>query len=389
MTEDGITIIDLQVAGDPKVTKTIKLDAPVSAYAGAAAEPDAEAGVPATDGGTDGDAAVPDDAQDAGADTAPRRDAEAGPATPPGPAKADVSITPTGRFAGVRRDGSRVVTVVDLTDGSRWSWTLSGPVTDLDLADTGDRAVAVVRSESRVAILPVPGIGSAAFDDVVIAGETIGSVVLAPKGSTALLYTNALPVNRLTVLQLAGAPRYDVVDLHAPVLSVVASPTAQHAIVIHNPLNGEAFKSAGAFSVVPLSSEHVAVIQPTDAQPMSVAIAPAGDKALVPVRDDQKRVYGVYLASMPSLVTERFHWRAHPWRPGSSVPTARRSSPKSTPKGGSRSSTPRAGWSAPSPVSSSARGWSSGRAMEVNDVDEHFALGQSIRVGPRYGCRLW
>jgi hypothetical protein len=313
VTEDGITIVDLQVAGDPRVTKTIKLDVPLATSAPAAVEADAEAGVAAPDSGIDGGSVV---AEDAGADVPPRRDAEAGPPTPPRPGRADVSITPSGRFAILRRENSPIVTVVDLGDGSRWSWTLSGPITDLDLADTGDRAVAVVRSESRVAILPVPGMESASFDDLVITGETIGSVVLAPKGSTALLYTNAVAVNRLTVLQLAGVPHYEVVDLHAPVLSVVPSPTAQHAIVVHNPLDGQAFKSAGAFSVVPLSSEHAAVIQPTDAPPLSVAISPGGDKAIVPVRDDQKGIYGVYLASMPSLVTERFPLASPPMSAG-------------------------------------------------------------------------
>jgi hypothetical protein len=205
----------------------------------------------------------------------------------------------------LRREFSPVVTVIDLVDASRWSWTLSGPVTDLDLADTGDRAVAVVRSVGRVAILPVPGMGSMP-NDVLIDGETVGSVVLAPKGDTALLYTNAAAVNRITVLRMTPPAHYDAIDLHAPVLSVFPSPTAQHAIVIHDPLKGVAFQSPGAFSVVPLSGEQAPVIQPTDAPPLSVAISPAGDRALVPVRNDKTNVYGVYLARMPSLVTTRY-----------------------------------------------------------------------------------
>jgi len=300
VTEDGITVVDLSTPADPKVLRTIKLDAPnpTASPADAGTESDAEAGVPPppTEAGAEGDAAGRSDA--AGVDAGP---------PPPGPVgKADVSITPSGQFAVLRREGSAVVTVINLADGSHWSWTLSGPVTDLDLADTGDRAVAVVRSASRVAVLPVPGMASAPFDDILIAGETVGSVVLAPKGDVALLYTNAVAVNRLTILQLSSTPRYDVVDLHAPLLSVFPSPTAGHAVVIHNSLKGQAFQSAGAFSLVPLSGEQTPVIQATDAPPLSVAISPAGDRALVPVRDDQKGIYGVYLARMPSLVTERF-----------------------------------------------------------------------------------
>jgi hypothetical protein len=298
VTEDGITVVDLSTPAEPKVARTIKLDL-------------ATPGV-TSDGGIASDAAADAQTPDGGAPEAGTMNA--GPVVPKG--KADVSITPNGQFAVLRREGSELVTVINLADATRWSWKLSGPVTDLDLSDTGDRAVAVVRSEGRAAILPVPGAASAPFDDVLISGETVGSVVLAPKGNTALLYTNAVAVNRLTVLDIAGAPKYEVIDLHAPVLSVFASPTAEHAIVVHNAASGKAFQSAGAFSVVPLSGEQAPVIQPTDAPPLSVAIAPAGDRALVSVRDDQKGIYGVYLARMPSLVIDRFPLASPPMSAG-------------------------------------------------------------------------
>lgn len=306
VTEDGISVIDLSAPADPKVTRTIKLDVGAPSEATDAA-PAIDSAAPAL-----ADAGSSDAASVEGGVDAPSSNG----ATPVSLGKADVSITPNGQFAVLRREGSELVTVINLADATRWSWKLSGPVTDLDLADTGDRAVAVVRSQSRAAVLPVPGAASAPFDDILIGGETVGSVVLAPKGETALLYTNATPVNRLTVLRLADAPKYDVIDLHAPVLSVFAAPNAEHAIVVHNSDNGKAFQSAGAFSVVPLSGEQAPVIQPTDAPPLSVAIAPAGDRALVPVRDDQKGIYGVYLARMPSLVIDRFPLASPPMSAG-------------------------------------------------------------------------
>src|SRR5262249_54796337 len=155
---------------DPNVLRTIKLDAPVPMADGGMGS-DGDAGSPPpSEGGPDdgGPAADAPDENEAATDThdagALDADATPPPAAPIGPA--DVSITPSGSFAVVRREGSAVVTVINLADGSRWSWTLSGSVTDLDLADTGDRAVAVVRSSSRVAVLPVPGAASAPFDDV-------------------------------------------------------------------------------------------------------------------------------------------------------------------------------------------------------------------------------
>jgi hypothetical protein len=356
VTEDGITVVDLSTARDPRVLRTLKLDAvgtTTAAVAAPAPQDDAatpDAGSPdaplddagssmdvadagSRDANDDGDAGAPIDAT---ADIAPpdgapldARDAgvdarDGGPGDgaisdarttdtsidsgtiPPQTGKADVSITPDGAFAIFRREGSSIVTVIDLADGSRWSWTLAGPVTDLDLADTGHRAVAVVRNEGRIAVLPVPGRGAGPFDDILISGETVGSVVIAPHGELALLYTNAVAINRITVLGLTTPPTYRAVALHAPVLSVFASPTAEHAIVVHNSFKGQAFMSPGAFSVMPLSGSQTPVIQATDAPVLSVAIAPAGDRAIIPVRDDANKKYGVYLARMPSLVVDRY-----------------------------------------------------------------------------------
>ena len=112
--------------------------------------------------------------------------------------KVDVSITPKGDYAVVRRQGSAVVTIIELATSSRASWTLAGPVTDLDLSDIGDRAVAVVRDQGVVAVLPVPGKGG--ITSLRVEGQTFGSVVIAPGGETAILYTNAVAVPQLTVL---------------------------------------------------------------------------------------------------------------------------------------------------------------------------------------------
>ncbi len=67
----------------------------------------------------------------------------------------DVAITPDGRFALVRRDGSRSVEIWALATGERRDLELSGPVTDLDLIADGSRAIAVVRS-----VVPAVGGGT-------------------------------------------------------------------------------------------------------------------------------------------------------------------------------------------------------------------------------------
>jgi hypothetical protein len=186
VTEDGITVVDLTDAAGPRVTKNVII----------------------TDDPTEN------------ADTR------------------DVSLTASGGLAIIRREGSAAIGIVDLATSARASVTLSGPVTDLDVTSDGKRAVAVVRNTSEVAILPLDGgiPPTAAITRVTITGEVVGSVVLAPGGGAALLYSNATTLERLTVLKLGATPSYRVVKLHAPVLSVFAAADAGNvvsAVVVH------------------------------------------------------------------------------------------------------------------------------------------------------------
>ena len=441
VTEDGITVVDLSMPRDPRVLRTLKLDAtgPLALHAAAeltqddASTPDGgapdgdddaggasdaaidaggatDAAIDVVDDGAAGDSSDPGDAGptadvvsdvisvdvpvfDAARDAGPRlrrtrrrrgrrsddrRPHRPTPARDTGPippqtGKADVSITPDGAFAIFRREGSAIVTVIDLADGSRWSWTLSGPVTDLDLADTGNRAVAVIRDQGRIAVLPVPGRGATSFDDILVAGETVGSVAIAPHGEQALLYTNAVALNRITVLALAAAPAYRAVPLHAPVLSVFPSPTAEHAIVVHNSFKGQAFQSPGAFSVMPLcgrpNTRH-----PADRRSRSVgrafpraATAPSSPFVTTSRRSTASTWRGCRRWS--SIATRS---RARPPRPASSDRRGTPSSPRSIPVAASASSTPPPSRYAPSPASSWERASSSGRRKtEVNDEPEH------------------
>ena len=176
VTEDGITVVDLTDAAGPRVTKNVII----------------------TDDPTEN------------ADTR------------------DVSLTASGGLAIIRREGSAAIGIVDLATSARASVTLSGPVTDLDVTSDGKRAVAVVRNTSEVAILPLEGgiPATGAITRVTITGEVVGSVVLAPGGGAALLYSNATTLERLTVLKLGATPSYRVVKLHAPVLSVFVAADA-------------------------------------------------------------------------------------------------------------------------------------------------------------------
>jgi hypothetical protein len=282
VTEDGVSVVDLTQSGAPRVTGN----------------------VPLTDDPTED------------ADTR------------------DVSITPNGRLAVVRREGSASLGMVDLTTGTLGAIELSGAITDVDITADGQSAVAVVRDTAEVAIIPLgDGIPDpATVQQVTIAGETVGSASIAADGKTVLLYTNAIAAERLTVLTLGATPTYRVVKLHAPVLAVFATADASNAIVFHsesaatatpNPTDGGAGANAdggvavtadaglpsqtatNAFSLVPLGADLPAVIQETDVAPQAVAITPAGDRVLITERDDAKKIYGVYVGEFPSMEIQK------------------------------------------------------------------------------------
>jgi hypothetical protein len=222
------------------------------------------------------------------------------------PTSRDVSFTPDGAYALIRREGSKVVTIVSLTDEVRTDIELAAPVTDLDLSEAGDRAVAVMRSTSAVAVLPIPGIASSAqtLAEMTVSGETIGSVALAQDGTSGLLFTNASAVERITVLKLTEPPSYRTVRLYSPVLAVFPTRDARHAIVLHD--LGTNSASTGAFSIVPTGDVLPAKIVSTDGPLTQVAVAPTSDAAFVLERNDTTKIHAVHLARMPSLEVTRY-----------------------------------------------------------------------------------
>lgn len=236
------------------------------------------------------------------------------------PGTRDVAVTPDGKLALVRRDGSNAVTAVSLETGQRVEVTLNGPVTDLDLTEAGDRAVAVVRSTSTVSILPIPQVLTqpTQVKSVTVTGETIGSVVLSADGNTAMLYTNASQTERVTVMSLSATPdpTYRVVRLYSPVLAAFASPDAKHATILHDIKTQD-----GAFSLVPLATDLPAKIVAMTAKPAHVAMTT--DTALVSERGDAQKIYGAYLAKLPSFQVERFALASPPIAVGI-VPAAKR-----------------------------------------------------------------
>jgi hypothetical protein len=241
------------------------------------------------------------------------------------PASRDVSVTPDGKTALVRRDGSMEVGFVSLDSGARSAVALPSFVTDLDLSPDGTLAVAVMRLRSEVALIPVsraaPDSGS--VEIAAVPGEDFGSVALSEDASVALLYTTGTPSDRVTILDLAGEERlsHRTVSVKAPVTAVFPAANAEHAIVLMSPPAGST--KAGAFAVIPTAAALAPKIVGTDAPAKAVAIEPPPNsaRALVTVRDDASRDFGVYVVQLPTLQVDRITLASPPLATGI-VPSA-------------------------------------------------------------------
>jgi hypothetical protein len=223
------------------------------------------------------------------------------------PGTRDVSITPDGSYALVRRDNQPTITLVALSDGTLTTVTLPANATDLTLSPAGDRALVVMRDIATVATLLIPGIvaNPSAVFLLPITGQTVGRALVADDARTTLLFTTALPVDAITILDLQ-LQTFRTTRLHLPLLAVFPMHDAQNAIVLHT-LPADAGTSAkGAFSVVPVGADLPAKLVGTDAPPNAVGLSPASDRAIVTARDDGAQIYEAYLAKMPSLEVDMY-----------------------------------------------------------------------------------
>jgi len=270
----------------------------------------------------------------------------------------DVSVMPDGSYALVRHEGSPVITLVELATGALSSVTLSGPVTDLDLVSDAKSALAVVRGQasapsddaqagaggdrgespeeagaggeggafdaagaesggapngttnsptpnSTLVILPIPGIFSAptSFDSVSIA-EQFGLVNIAPQGSSALLYTNAVASSHLTILETApGAAflEHRTVDVRGVVSEVYPSPDGAYAIAS---LNARDPASKPGFAAIPVTSSTPVRVQTTDAPVFAVAQSAGKTPRAVVTVSDGNAIFSAYVVRMPELVID-------------------------------------------------------------------------------------
>jgi hypothetical protein len=109
-----------------------------------------------------------------------------------------------------------------------------------------------------------------------------------------MLYSNAIPSDRLTVLD-TESHAFRTVALKAPVRAAFATPDAKHAIALLSPPEGSA--RAGAFSLLPIQQALPPKLQGTDAPVQGVAMV--NSNAVITTR--AANTFGAFVVGFPSL----------------------------------------------------------------------------------------
>jgi hypothetical protein len=186
----------------------------------------------------------------------------------------DVVFTRDGSLALVRVTESNEILLVNTDNGDQKIVSLNGAVTDLDISKDGSTAVAVVRAEvapdtglggqggemfavpppeSTIALLPTATIFESPMNfETIRTAEIVGSAVVSQDASRVLLFTNAQPSTRLSILTTESG-EIRVVDVKAPVQAAFIAQDGAHGVTLMTPALGST--KAGAFALVPLAAE--------------------------------------------------------------------------------------------------------------------------------------
>jgi len=301
VTEDGVSILRFAEITGPTIIPNVSLD-----ELGPIAPPDA---------GPDAapDASV-DVMNDASADVTPDAAPDATPIAQV--AARDISITRDGRYAIARVEGTSTLRLIDLTTRAITPYAATGAVTDLDIAPDGSFALAVVRERSEVLRIPIPA-GFATPSTVTrveATGEFVGSVAFAPDGRRALLYTTALPLERVTLMDLsAPGAALQVIRLRKAVRAVAFSPDSRSALLVHSHSAGSPDDAAvdletridRSFGYTLLDvGTRFAKLQLTPSEVGPFAIVTDGSHAFVLLRDDARQIAQAHRVSLRSFAID-------------------------------------------------------------------------------------
>jgi DNA-binding beta-propeller fold protein YncE len=164
------------------------------------------------------------------------------------PVDIEVNVVASGEFAVVRerlKNEMRVLRLAEPNIGLMNTIVLPAEPTDVDLAPNGMAAYAVLRESGDLAILDLSaGLPTDANLQLIDLGtELVGSLVLSPDGAQAVLFTNASPVERVTLLDFNDAANWRSYNLRKSVRSLGYDPTGASLIVTHSKGFGDPFEN--------------------------------------------------------------------------------------------------------------------------------------------------
>jgi hypothetical protein len=299
LTDDGISILRFADITGPTILPNVSLqdervlERNVTEDAGSAS--------------MDGSVAIVDASAADGADAT----ADAAEPVVRGPVS-DVSLTPDGRYAIARVEGTALLRLVDLQTRTVRTLSVGEPVTDLDLSTNGTFALAVQREASKVLRIPIPSAftAGAAIRRNEFRNEFVGSVSIAPDDSYALLYTTAVDVRRVLMMDLAANTGTIALTLRKTVRSVSFAPDSRSALIVHHfsdgdpneaglPLQTQIDRSRGYSLLDPRNRFIKLQLTATDVGPF--ALVPGGAYAFLLFRDDPRRVAMVHRVNLRSF----------------------------------------------------------------------------------------
>jgi DNA-binding beta-propeller fold protein YncE len=233
----------------------------------------------------------------------------------------EVVITPDGHYALARWSTMSLVRAVDLVTGDLVDTPLSGPPTDLDLTPDGDTLLAVIRSQSELALLDLPGdIGDAsAVETLDCTGLVVGSAQITEDGDQALLYTNASNVKSITLVDLITHEKRTAL-LRKGIRWVALAPDGTSALVLHNKVPGDPLPTDDfqtqldkryGFSLVDLESLFVK-LQIVDADPGAFAFSPDGLLVYLIVADPDAALRQVARLNLENFIVDTTTVGSHP-----------------------------------------------------------------------------
>ena len=228
------------------------------------------------------------------------------------PAEREVQITPDGMWAIVRQSGLKGLTAVHLPSKTMLTVALSAVPTDLDLLPDGSAALAVVRDNAEVAIVPLPkdATDSLAAEVLSTNGLVAGLAQITGDGKTALLYTTAPGIEQAATLDFATKTIAPVL-LRKTVDFALLVPGTRKAILVHVPAKGPNYDDATekfvddsqGITLYDLDTGYTKLVL-TPVRPSGIATLSTPPLAWLLLPDPANLAHGVLRANLTQFQTE-------------------------------------------------------------------------------------